>query len=58
MIFDLNLVNYHCKLEICPSTTGQILSILWGKLFIGALIACFSIIDDIWQDIGGNFSQM
>ena len=45
MIFDLNLVNYHCKLEICPSATGQILSILWGKLFIGALIACFSIID-------------
>ena len=50
MTFDLNLVKCHCKLQICPSATGQILPILWGKLFIGALIACFSIINCVFSN--------
>ena len=43
-------MNYHLKLQICPSVTGQILPILWGKLFIGALIACCSIINCVFSD--------
>ena len=43
-------MNYHLKLQICPSVTGQILPILWDKLLIGALVACFLISECVYSN--------
>ena len=58
-------MNYHLKLQICLSVTGQILPNLWDKLLIGALVACFLILEFVSSinkavktSIGTYFSEI